>query len=506
VSIRPAAEPEVRTAAGVVRGRWENAVAVFRGVPYAEPPVGSHRFRAPVPRQPWDGIRDALEFGPSVPQATHVGSVMTSVSGSAADGSADCLTLNVWSADIAAARLPVMVWIHGGKYLAGASSNPHHDGKTLAKAGVVVVSMNYRTGVEGFAHLDGAPDNRGILDQFCALRWVQDNIAAFGGDPGNVTVFGQSAGAGCIAALLAMPMAAGLFRRAIAQSMPGTYFSPRLAGAISSAITAELGARATVEEIAPIPPRALLDATDTIIEKMPEFVDDWGPMALTPTPFSPVVDGELLPHAPWRALSCGAARGIDLLVGHTRDEYRLFAAQFGDDVTDDQLTATLDRMAPAPNGVRDYRAGYPDATTAQLYELVNADWLFRMPSLHLAEAQHAGDGNAWTYELRWGYNREQDASHSLDFLLVLGTLSADDVRNHPAAYPNAAAEAVNVSLDMRTDWVSFAATGNPRWSPYDPDTRSTRVYDAEPTVRPYPEEDSRRIWSSHQFDVLDLES
>ena len=504
MSNQAAVEPEIHTAAGVVRGRWENAVAVFLGIPYAEPPVGSRRFQAPVSAGRWEGTRHAVEFGPPVPQATHAGSVMTSVSGGAADGSADCLTLNVWSSDLGAAGLPVMVWIHGGTYLEGTSSNPHHDGETLAKAGVVMVSMNYRTGVEGFAHIAGAPDNRGILDQACALRWVQENIAAFGGDPGNVTVFGQSAGGGCIAALLAMPMVAGLFRRAIPQSAPGTYFSPRLAGAITSAITAELGARATIDEMARLPPRALLDATDTIIQKMPEFVDSWGPMALTPTPFSPVVDGDLLPHAPWRALAGGAARGVDLLVGHTRDEYRLYAAHLGGEVTDDQVTASLDRLAPSPDGARAYRAAYPDATPAQLYELVNADWLFRMPCLHLAEAQHIGNGNAWTYELCWGYNREQDASHSLDFLLVLGTLSADDVRSHPAAYPNAAAEAVSVSHDMRTDWVNFATTGNPGWAPYDPDTRTTRVYNAESTTRPYPEENSRRIWSTRQFDALDL--
>lgn len=501
---RAAIEPEIRTTAGVVRGRWQNAVAVFRGIRYAEPPVGSHRFQAPVPARRWDGTRDALEFGPPVPQGTHAGSVMGSVSGSTADGSADCLTLNVWSPDLGAAGMPVMVWIHGGRYLEGTSGNPHHDGETLAKAGVVMVSMNYRTGVEGFAHIAGAPDNRGILDQAAALRWVQDNIAAFGGDSGNVTVFGQSAGAGSIAALLAMPMAAGLFRRAIAQSFPGTYFSRRLAGAITSAITAQLGVRATIDDMAPIPPRALLDATDTIIQKMPEFVDSWGPMALTPTPFSPVVDGDPLPLAPWRALAGGAARGVDLLVGHTRDEYRLFAAHLGGVVTDDLVTARLDRLAPSPHGGRDYRAAYPHATPVQLYELVNADWLFRMPCLHLADAQYTGNGNAWIYELCWGYNREQDASHSLDSLLVFGTLSADDVRNHSAAYPNAAAEAVSVSRDMRTDWVNFATSGNPGWAHYDPDTRSTRVYNAEPTTQRYPEENSRRIWSTHQFDNLDL--
>ncbi len=185
-------EPEIRTTAGVVRGRRENAVAVFRGIPYAEPPFGSLRFGESVPVQQWDGVRGALEFGPAVPRASHQGSVMSSVSGCPDDGSADCLTLNVWSPELGTALLPVMVWIHGGRYLEGTAGNPHQDGATLAACGVVMVSMNfsmnYRVGVEGFAHIAGAPDNRGILDQIAALRWVQDNIAAFGGDPDNVTL------------------------------------------------------------------------------------------------------------------------------------------------------------------------------------------------------------------------------------------------------------------------------------------------------------------------------
>lgn len=480
-----------------MRGRWENAIAVFRGIPYARPPIGLRRFATPAPAQPWDGVRSALDFGPAVPQAGYA------VFGTG-DGSTDWLTLNIWSPDLGAAGLPVMVWVHGGKYLQGAASNPHHDGATLAGTGVVMVSMNYRVDAEGFAHIAGAPDNRGILDQLAALRWVQDNVAAFGGDPGNVTVFGQSAGAGCIAALLAMPMAAGLFRRAIAQSVPGTYFSERLASAISAAIAAELGVRATAHELARIPPRPLVDATEAIIAKMPQFVDSWGPMALTPTPFSPVVGGADLPHAPWRALAGGAARDVELLVGHTRDEYSLFNAWRGKEVTDQQVTAAVERLAPASDGIGDYPAAYPEATPGQLYELVNSDWLFRMPSLQLADAQHAGGGAAWLYELCWSFDPQQGASHSLDVLLVFGALSDDDVRGHRYARPNAAREVDRVSHEMRIDWANFASTGNPGWAPYDPGTRSTRVYSAEPFTQPYPEERSRRIWSTHRFDTLDL--
>lgn len=228
-----------------------------------------------------------------------------------------------------------------------------------------------------------------------------------------------------------------------------------------------------------------------------------GPTALTPTLFSPVVDGVLLPDAPWRGLAGGVARGIDLLVGHTRDEYSLFNTLRGSEVTHDQVTATLNCLAPAlDHGA--YRAAYPEATAGQLYETVHCDWLFRMPSLHLADAQHAGGGQAWMYELCWSFNWEERASHSLDLLLVFGTLSIDDVRSRPSALPHAAAEVVGLSAQMRSDWVRFAAAGDPGWATYDPDERSARVYEAEPTTQPYPEERSRRMWHTHRFDVLNL--
>jgi para-nitrobenzyl esterase len=481
-------ELEIRTAQGVVRGRREGAVAVFRGIPYAQPPVGPLRFRAPVPARPWDGVRDALRFGPVPP------------SRQAEDGgSGDWLTLTVWSPDLGTAGLPVMVWICGGAYLHCDSSNPHCDGAALAAAGAVVVSMNYRVGVEGFAHLTGAPDNRGILDQVAALRWVHDNIDAFGGAPGNVTVFGQSAGAGSTAALLTMPEAAGLFRRAIAQSVPGTYFSTRLAADVSATIAAEVGARATVDDLADLAPRELVRATDAVIRTMRDRSGVWGPMTRTPTPFSPVVDGDVLPQAPWPALADGAARDVDLLVGHTRDEYRLLAAGRDGEVTAEQATAALESLAPGQGAATAYRSAYPDATPATLHELVHADWLMRMPSLHLAEAQHAGGGRAWTYELVWGPG-PAGASHSLDVLLVFGTVD-DDVLRHA---PNAADEAAHLARVMRAEWLRFATTGDPGWPAHAPDDRATRVYDAEPSTLPYPEEASRRIWQEHRFDILDL--
>jgi para-nitrobenzyl esterase len=481
-------EPEIRTTAGALRGRQHRGVAEFRGIPYAQPPVDALRFRAPVPALPWVGVRDATAFGPPAPQQA-----------SPPDASDDWLTLNVWSPETGGAGLPVMVFIHGGAYLHGSSANPHHDGARLAAEGAVVVSLNYRMGVEGFAHLPGAPDNRGILDQVLALRWVQDNVAAFGGDPGNVTVFGQSAGAGSVAALLAMPAAAGLFRRAIVQSLPGTFFTTRLAADVSAAIASNVGAEPTAAGLARIPPSELVRATQAVVRSLPRRVRAWGPMATTPTPFSPVVDDDTLPRAPWTAVADGVGRDVDLLVGHTRDEYRQLAARRGGEITDAQASAMLDELLRG--GAAAYRAAYPDAGPALLHELVNADWLMRMPSIQLADAQHAGGGRAWTYELRWGPGPD-GASHGLDVLLVLGTIDVDTLR---ATFgTDVADQAVDLSQVMRADWLRFATTGDPRWPRYAPPERFTRVYDAVATVQPYPEEPSRRIWEKHPFDTQDL--
>src|SRR5689334_9844894 len=209
---------EVRVTAGTVRGSMESGMAVFRGIPFAAPPVGALRFAAPQPVAAWDGVREAVAFGPPPPQAGFFGMDGIGVAGD------DWLTVNVWSSDVSG-DLPVMVWIQGGGYTVGMSGLPEYDGTRLARDGVVLVTFNYRVGIEGFAAIEGAPANRGLLDQVAALRWVRDNIRAFGGDPDRVTVFGQSAGAGSVAALLAMPCAAGLFRRAVAQSVPGVVFT-----------------------------------------------------------------------------------------------------------------------------------------------------------------------------------------------------------------------------------------------------------------------------------------
>ncbi|GAA2211819.1 carboxylesterase family protein [Nonomuraea monospora] len=483
---------EVRVSTGRLRGRTEDGVAVFRGVPFARPPVGALRLAAPAPAEPWDGVREAAAFGPPPPQSRLLGAAAPD------DDDGDWLTVNVWSADPGAARLPVMVWIQGGGYMYGRSGDPLFDGRVLAHDGVVVVTFNYRVSAEGFGHFHGAPPNRGLLDQVAALRWVRDNIAAFGGDPDRVTVFGESAGAGSIAALMAMPAAAGLFRGAIAQSVPALFFSAGLAAEIGAAVAAELGLPPVAGDLAGLSPELLLDAGDTVADKMggrPE----WGRAAYVQTPFAPVVDGEVLPETPWQALSGGAARDVDLVVGHTRDEYRLFMAIKGElgQVTAEQAATALRELAPDPDA---YRAAHPGVGEEGLYELVHSDWMFRMPSVRLAEAH----GRAYLYELTWpapGMGGELlGACHGLGLPLTFGNLTAGAagllIGQEP---PPAAAE---LSARVRAAWTAFAAIGDPGWPVYEPEHGLTWVIGDEPATAAYPEEGSRRLWAGHAFEPL----
>ena len=525
-------DPEVRTAAGWVRGRWGEAdgtagVAVFRGIPYARPPVGELRFLAPRRPARWDGVLEAATFGPVAPQAvpisaSAIGAAQRDRRPPADDG--NWLTLNIWAPDPSAAAaaggaeggLPVLVWVHGGRYMFGSASEPVYDGATLARLGAVVVTCNYRLGVEGFSQIAGAPANRGLLDVVAALGWVAENIAGFGGDPAAVTVFGESAGAGIIAALLAMPVAKGLFRRAIAQSVPGTFFAPDLASDITKAIAIQAGIVAagslpigrppTREALATAAPYRLVAAQTAVTAALHEY-RQWGLVALTVTPFSPVVDGEVLPRAPWRALLSGAARDIDLLVGHNKDEYRVFIEAGGKagQITDAETAEVLRAFAPAPSGADAYRKAYPGIDPERLYEVVYSDWLFRMPSLHLAQAHAASGGRTFLYELTYPAPAAPEAlgaCHGLDVPLVWG--------GKPGGIglvmtgPEPPQEFTALGGLMRAEWLTFASQGEPGWPVYGTERRLARIYSYPPAVDPYPEEASMHVWERHQFDAIGL--
>jgi para-nitrobenzyl esterase len=361
--------------------------------------------------------------------------------------------------------------------------------------------------MEGFAQLEGAPANRGLLDQVAALRWVQENIGAFGGDPDRVTVFGESAGAGSIAALLAMPSAEGLFHRAILQSLPGTYPSVELASDVAAFLVRDLGLRASAAELSAVDPQKLVrPGADVLLPLTARFVDRWGPVSQVITPFAPVVDGEVLPRTPWQALADGAAREIPLIIGHNRDEYRLFivgGGQFGH-ITAKRASGALRLFGPGPDPETAYRTTFPDLSDERLYELVQSDWLFRMPAIHLAQAQAAGGGRAHVYELTWdapGLGGVLGACHALDVPLTFGEYTGIG-KDVMGLEPTPEVEAL--SARIRTAWTGFAAEGDPGWPAYDPEERLVQVFDTEPAVTPYPEEASRRLWQDHTFEALPL--
>lgn len=498
-------ELDIRIAAGTVRGRRYSDLAIFRGIPFAQPPVGMLRFAAPRPAKPWDGVRPAFEFGSAPPQAK---AMSMDPHGNPPMTSDDWLTVNVWSPDPSTgAHLPVMVWIYGGAQMFGAASEPAYDGAVLARdGGVVVVTFNYRTGMEGYAHIEGAPDNRSLLDQVAALKWVRDHIAAFGGDPDRVTIFGESAGAGSVAALLAMPRAAGLFQRAIAQSAPGTFLSPELAADIGKAFAAELGLRPTVTDLSTVSPARLPQAGDAVAAKIGRYVDRWGAFALNPTPFSAVVDGDVLPRTPWEALADGFSRNVELIAGHNRDEFRIFIAGMLGHITQDQATAVLRAFAPKPGGERAFREAYPDASAEDLFTIVQSDWLFRMPSLRLAEAHVAGGGRAHVYELTWtvpAMGGALGAPHGADLPLVFGNFDASPGRELLGGV-SPSAQVLALSAFVRRAWTEFARAGDPGWPAYDAQQRLVQLLDLTPSVAPYPEEISRRLWQDYSFAPLPL--
>ncbi|MFI5952783.1 carboxylesterase/lipase family protein [Cryptosporangium sp. NPDC051539] len=462
------------TPLGTLRGDRDGQLAVFRGIPYAEPPVGRLHLRAPVPAPGWDGVRDAVEFGPPPPQSAPWGSEPTD--------DPNWLTLNVWTPDPGAGGLPVLVWIHGGAYLIGHSGDPLFDGAALAREGLVVVTLNYRLGVEGFVEVDGAPSNRGLLDQLLALRWVRDNIAAFGGDPDRVTVSGESAGGGSVAALLAAPSARGLFGRAIAASPPAGFLTRELAVALSRALRDRIGSGPLTE----VAPAELAAAYGAFGAELPHRPDGWGPAGRLAA-LGPVVDGDLVEDVPWRTLADGRARDVDLLVTHTRDEGRLFVSinrQLGVEPPDD-----LTVLAP-PAVVDGYRRAWP---SEQVHETLYSDVLVRMPAAHLAEA-HAGSGGRTFLGEVTVESPALGACHGIDVPLVFGTYGAPSAQLLLGGAPPDEIRAAGDRL--RRAWTDFARHGDPGWPTFGARGGPTRLLGVDrPAVVPYPEERSRALWT-----------
>ena len=485
----------VATKYGMLRGQVRDGVVGFLGILYAASPTGALRFRAPVPPEPWDGTRDAIAYGPTPPKPDYPAPFDTIFAEPNIEGD-DWLNLNVWTPGPLrpGAGLPVMVWIHGGAFANGNSAIPLYDGHAFARDGVVLVSINYRLGIDGFALLPGAPANRGLLDQVAALEWVRDNISAFGGDPANVTIFGESAGAMSVVTLLAMPAADGLFARAIAQSGAA---QAAAAPADAALVTAELGrvlsTTVTAERLAQVDLPALIAAQAAVRDALAASPDParFGPSIVASTmPFIPVIDGDTLPEHPLAAIAAGRSSSVPLLIGTNSDEFRTFLVPSGMAalVTDEVLASMGGAVGATADVIATYRASRPGASPGDLLAALLTDRFFLLPALAVAEARADARAATYFYEFAWRHPMV-GAGHGLDVPFVFDNLTAEGAEL--VAGPDAPQD---LASEMHAAWTRFAASGEPGWAAYDA-SRPVRVFDAgSSSVSNDPHSKERTAW------------
>lgn len=475
-------------------------MAVFKGIPYAAPPFGARRFQPPAPAVAWDGVRPALAYGPTAPMPGYPAPFDSILPNPSIPGE-DCLNLNVWTPDIGGSGLPVMVWIHGGAFANGSGAVATYDGSAFARDGVVCVTINYRLGIDGFLWLEDRPANRGLLDQVAALEWVQENIAAFGGDPGRVTIFGESAGGMSVATLLSMPLARGLFGRATAQSGAGHHtVSLDTARKVAARLSAALDGPVEAEALAGVPLDRLMGAQralslEAALNRDP---DDWGEVVLNGMAFEPVVDGEVLPGRPHELLAAGRGAGVDVLTGTTAEEHRLFIVPNGliDLVDEGWLRATAAGYGMSADELDLYRRTQPGGSLGDVLAALITDWYFRIPAVRLAEARARHGESVHVYEFAWRsplFEGRLGACHALEIPFVFEQLEADGEEPMLGATPPA-----GLGARMHRAWVDFATQGDPGWPAYDLAQRPVMRFDETCQVVNDPAREERLLWEGRR--------
>jgi para-nitrobenzyl esterase len=495
------------TTSGPVEGFEQDGLHIFKGVPFAASPVGAKRWAPPEPPANWSEPRPAAAFGA---QALQSDTPMSAMFGGVRQEVAfdeDCLTLNVWTQGCDDNARPVMVWIHGGAFVLGSGSSPMYDGATFAQRGVVLVSINYRLGALGFLRLKDVTNgaipscgNEGLLDQVRALEWVRDNIAGFGGDPNNVTIFGESAGGISVGCLMGMPSATPLFHKAIPQS--GACHTA------SSVETANLVAEMTLEKlgIAPSDTEALinLDAAKVLAAQEAVLAEqaEPGTQRVQGMAYQPVIEDQHLSQLPIDAVRAGSVRGKPILVGNTLEEMKLFStmapgptdlAQLRDRLGESFGEAERERLIDGYQQSLE-RRGVP-AEAGDLSAAIGTDRMFRMPGVRLAEAQLEHTDDVFVYLFDWATGFfNLGACHALELAFVFGT---HHTKGLEAFFDGAKPGADELCDAMMSAWCNFAATGNPGGeapvATY-AQNRATLIFGANCSVEEDPYAAERHLW------------
>jgi para-nitrobenzyl esterase len=482
------------TAQGRLRGQRDGQALRFLGVPYAESPVTAGRFAAPVPHAPWDGVRDALGYGATSPQPDR-GITLIPEPVIAGDNE---LNLNVFTPDLGAAGLPVLVWIHGGGFTGGCSASPWYRGGPFARDGVVLVSINYRLGAEGFLELPDAPANRAVRDWVRALEWVRENIAAFGGDPERVTIGGQSAGGTACATLLGVPAARGLFRAAACMSGGQALMqTPGGVHAVAAQLAGHLGPL-TREALEETPAEAILAAQEAVTASLGAAAGRHDAEAIASLlaggislPWAPFADGEVVTEEPLTAAASPRHREVSLLAGATAHEFNMawLAADWITPAVAADGLAQAGVPAPAVTAYIDQAGSPPSQAVGQAV----TDRVFRVPAQQLAAAKAAAGGSAFAYDFRWtttGGPLPGLAFHCLDVPFFFDVLAEPGVTEAMGpAPPQELATRTHGAL------VRFVTDGDPGWEPFGDHRSPVMVFAESSEVRENPLELERTAWA-----------
>jgi para-nitrobenzyl esterase len=459
----------VETTLGKIRGLAVGKVQAFKGIRYGADTAGSRRFLAPVKPAPWTGVLDTFEWGPEAPQVSphgEIAEVLATIPQTPM--SEDCLRLNVWTQSTSGRR-PVMVWLHGGGFTSGNGSYTIYDGTNLARRqDVVMVTINHRLNSFGFTYLDGQAANVGMLDAIAALEWVRDNISRFGGDPGNVTIFGQSGGGAKVSTLLAMPGAQGLFHRAIIQS-GSNLVGVAKADAIKSTeiFMAKVGAK-SLADLQKLSMAQLIAATNTT-------------QGLRT---SPVVDGVTLPGGPFSPAAPAISANIPVLLGTTETEVTFFPNQPIDPIDDAQLLARTKAALPGSTDAQAkdiidlYRKGRPGVSSIDIALILESDTRFRPGVVTQAELKSAQPAPVYLYYFTWRTPVHEGKLKSLHTLDI--PFATANVQEAPSM-TGTGKDRLPLEEKMSAAWAAFARTGNPNhkglptWPKFDTTTRATMI-------------------------------